>query len=73
MFGNEFEDTDLQREAKEIARKTVQQDDWERYVEGAAFKILKLEKEVARLKFHTYFIIFFVFVLPLLFAALGIR
>jgi len=65
MFGNEFEDTDLQREAKEIARKTVQQDDWERYVEGAAFKILKLEKQVERLTFNFWVFFFFIVLLPI--------
>jgi len=65
MFGNEFEDTDLKREAKEIARKTVQQDDWERYVEGAAFKILKLEKQVERLTFNFWVFFFFIVLLPI--------
>jgi hypothetical protein len=64
MFDNDFEDTDLKRKAKEVARKTVQAEDWERYVEGAAFKILKLEKEVGKLKSYVYFMLFFVFILP---------
>jgi len=71
MFRNEFEDTDLQREAKEIARKTVQNEDWERYVEGAAFKILKLEKQVERLTFNFWVFFFFIVVLPIFARIIG--
>ena len=67
MFSNEFEDQDMQREAREIARKTVQSDDWERYVEGAAYRILKLEKQVQRLTLNFWLFFFFVFVLPIFF------
>ena len=75
MFDND-EDYELQREAKEVARKTMQMDDWERYVEGAAFKILKLEREVQRLKrltFNIYLGAFLLFGLPVILAVLGLR
>jgi hypothetical protein len=71
MFDND-EDYELQKEAKEVARKTMQMDDWERYVEGAAFKILKLEREVQRLRFNFYMLIFFIFGLPILLRILGV-
>jgi hypothetical protein len=71
MFDND-EDYELQKEAKEVARKTMQMDDWERYVEGAAFKILKLEREVQRLRFNFYMLIFFIFGLPIILRLLGI-
>ena len=72
MFDND-EDYELQKEAKEVARKTIQTNDWERYVEGAAFKILKLEHEVQRLRFNFYMLIFFIFGLPILLRILGVR
>ena len=72
MFNND-EDYELQREAKEVARKTMQMNDWERYVEGAAFKILKLEREIQRLKFNIYLGAFLLFGLPVILAVLGIR
>jgi hypothetical protein len=71
MFDND-EDYELQKEAKEVARKTMQMDDWERYVEGAAFKILKLEREVQRLRFNFYMLVFFIFGLPILLRILGV-
>ena len=71
MFTNEHEEHDMKREAKEIARKTVQMDDWERYVEGAAYRILKLEKQVQRLTFNFWLFFFFVFVLPIFFRVGG--
>jgi len=71
MFDND-EDYELQKEAKEVARKTMQMDDWERYVEGAAFKILKLERELTRLKFNFYLLLFFIFGLPIILRLLGI-
>lgn len=69
MFDN---DEELQREAKEVARKTIQMNDWERYVEGAAFKIIKLEREVQRLRVNLYMMIFFIFGLPILLRILGV-
>ena len=71
MFDNN-EDYELKQEAKEVARKTMQMDDWERYVEGAAFKILKLERELTRLKFNFYCLLFFIFGLPIILRLLGI-
>ena len=65
-------DEELQREAKEVARKTIQMNDWERYVEGAAFKIIKLEREVQRLRVNLYMMIFFIFGLPILLRILGV-
>lgn len=72
MFNNDEENYELQREAKEVARKTMQMDDWERYVEGAAFKILKLERELTRLKLNFYFLLFFIFGLPIILRLVGI-
>ena len=66
------EDEEIQAEAKEVARKTVMADDWQGYVEGAAFRIIKLEREVQRLRFNFYFLIFFIFVLPVILKILGI-
>ena len=66
MFDN---DHDLKQEAKQVARKTMMADDWEGYVEGAAFKILKLEKTVQRLQTNFYILLFVLFVLPIFFRA----
>jgi hypothetical protein len=71
MFNN-FEDDEIQAEAREVARKTVQADDWQGYVEGAAFRIIKLEREVQRLRFNFYMLIFFIFGLPILLRILGV-
>jgi len=65
MFNNPYDDDEIQKEAREIARKTVQMDDWEKYVEGAAFKIIKLERELGRLKFNFWLLVFLIFVLPI--------
>ena len=62
MFDDEEE---LQQEAKQIARRTMQSDDMEGYIEGAAFKILKLERELSRLKTNFWVMVFIIFVLPL--------
>jgi hypothetical protein len=63
MFYND--DEEIQAEAREVARKTMQMDDWERYVEGAAFRIIKLERELSRLKINFYILLFVLFVLPI--------
>lgn len=65
MFNNPYDDDEIQKEAREVARKTVQMDDWEKYVEGAAFKIIKLERELGRLKFNFWLLVFLIFVLPI--------
>jgi hypothetical protein len=71
MFYND-DDEEIQAEAREVARKTVQANDWERYVEGAAYRIIKLEREVDRLKTHIYIMIFIIFVLPIMLKIMGI-
>jgi hypothetical protein len=63
MFYND--DEEIQAEAREVARKTMQMDDWERYVEGAAFRIIKLERELSRLKINFYILLFVLFILPI--------
>jgi hypothetical protein len=47
-------------------------DDWQGYVEGAAFRIIKLEREVQRLRFNFYMLIFFIFGLPIILRVLGV-
>lgn len=69
MFNNPYNEEEIQKEAREVARKTVQMQDWEKYVEGAAFKIIKLERELGRLKFNFWFLVFILFVLPVFFRA----
>jgi len=66
MFDDEEE---LQQEAKQIAKRTMMSDDMEGYIEGAAFKILKLERELGRLKTNFYILLFILFVLPIFFRA----
>ena len=66
MFDDEEE---LQQEAKQIAKRTMMSDDMEGYIEGAAFKILKLERELGRLKTNFYILLFVLFVLPIFFRA----
>ena len=61
------DDEDLKQEAKQVAQKTIMSDDWQGYVEGAAFKILKLERELSRLKINFYILLFILFVLPIFF------
>jgi len=63
------DDEEIQQEAREVARKTVQMQDWQKYVEGAAFKIIKLEREVNRLKVNFYLLLFILFVVPIFFRA----
>jgi hypothetical protein len=72
LFNNPYEDEEIQEEAREVARKTMQMDDWQAYVEGAAFRIIKLEREVSRLRFNFLLLIFFIFGLPIMFRILGI-
>jgi hypothetical protein len=62
MFDDEEE---LQQEAKQIAKRTMMSDDMEGYIEGAAFKILKLERELGRLRTNFYILLFVLFVLPM--------
>jgi hypothetical protein len=64
MFDDEEE---LKQEAKQIARRTMQSDDMEGYIEGAAFKILKLERSLSRLTTNFYILLFVLFVLPIFF------
>jgi hypothetical protein len=71
MFNN-YEDDEIQEEAREVARKTMEADDWRGYVEGAAFRIIKLEREVQRLRFNLYLLMFFIFGLPIIFRILGV-
>ena len=66
MFDDEEE---LKQEAKQIARRTMQSDDMEGYIEGAAFKILKLERNLSRLTTNFYILLFILFVLPIFFRA----
>jgi hypothetical protein len=66
MFDDEEE---LQQEAKQIAKRTMMSDDMEGYIEGAAFKILKLERELNRLRTNFYVLLFVLFVLPIFFRA----
>jgi hypothetical protein len=66
MFDDEEE---LQQEAKQIAKRTMMSDDMEGYIEGAAFKILKLERELSRLRTNFYVLLFVLFVLPIFFRA----
>jgi hypothetical protein len=66
MFDDEEE---LKQEAKQIARRTMQSDDMEGYIEGAAFKILKLERSLSRLTTNFYILLFILFVLPIFFRA----
>jgi hypothetical protein len=66
MFDDEEE---LQQEAKQIAKRTMMSDDMEGYIEGAAFKILKLERELSRLRTNFYILLFVLFVLPIFFRA----
>jgi len=63
------DDEELQQEAKQIAKRTMMSDDMEGYIEGAAFKILKLERELGRLKTNFYILLFILFVLPIFFRA----
>jgi hypothetical protein len=60
-----FDDEELKQEAKQIAKRTMMSDDMEGYIEGAAFKILKLERELSRLKTNFWVMVFIIFVLPL--------
>ena len=71
FFNNPYEDEEIQQEAREVARKTIQADDWQGYVEGAAFRIIKLEREVQRLRFNFLLLIFFIFGLPIILRILG--
>jgi len=64
MFDDEEE---LKQEAKQIARRTMQSNDMEGYIEGAAFKILKLERSLSRLTTNFYILLFILFVLPIFF------
>lgn len=66
-----YSDEDIKKEAKEVARKTVESDDWEKYVEGAAFRIIKLERQVEVLTRNFWIIFFFIFVLPLFARMMG--
>ena len=66
MFDDEEE---LKQEAKQIAQRTMQSDDMEGYIEGAAFKILKLERSLSRLTTNFYILLFILFVLPIFFRA----
>lgn len=66
-----YSDEDIKKEAKEVARKTVESDDWEKYVEGAAFRIIKLERQVEVLTRNFWIIFFFIFVLPLVARMMG--
>ena len=63
------DDEELQQEAKQIAKRTMMSDDMEGYIEGAAFKILKLERDLGRLKTNFYILLFVLFVLPIFFRA----
>ena len=63
------DDEELKQEAKQIARRTMQSDDMEGYIEGAAFKILKLERSLSRLTTNFYILLFVLFVLPIFFRA----
>ena len=60
------ENEEIAKEAKEIARKTIEAGDLEKYVEGAAFRIIKMEREISRLKFNFYTFVFILVVLPVL-------
>ena len=64
-----FDEEELQQEAKQIAKRTMMSDDMEGYIEGAAFKILKLERELGRLRTNFYILLFVLFVLPIFFRA----
>jgi hypothetical protein len=66
MFDDEEE---LKQEAKQIAKRTMMSDDMEGYIEGAAFKILKLERSLSRLTTNFYILLFILFVLPIFFRA----
>ena len=67
----DYENDEIEAEAREVARKTIAANDWEGYVKGAAYRIIKLEREVQRLRFNMYLLIFFIFGLPILFRILG--
>ena len=64
MFFNN--DEELKQEAREIARRTMQSDDIKGYIEGEAFRVLKLERDLASLKNNFWILVFVIFVLPMI-------
>lgn len=65
LFGSKPEH-EIQQEAKTVARNTTDDPTMQKYIEGAAFKIIKLEEKVDRLTTNFWVLVFILFVLPLL-------
>lgn len=64
MFSRPEEE--ILQEAKQVARNTTDDPTMQKYIEGAAYKIIKLEEKVDRLTANFWLLVFLLFVLPLL-------
>lgn len=64
MFG--INDEEIEREAREVARKSTDDPTLQKFIEGNVFRIKKLEEELSRLKTNFWLLVFLLFVLPLL-------
>ena len=64
MFG--LNDEDIQKEAREVARKSTNDPTLQKFIEGNVFRIKKLEEELTRLRTNFWILIFILFILPLL-------
>jgi len=64
MFGQS--DDEIQTKAKQVAKSTTDDPTMQKYIEGAAYKIIKLEEKVDRLTLNFWALVFILFILPLL-------
>ena len=64
MFGKP--DEEILQEAKQVARNTTDDPTMQKYIEGAAYKIIKLEEKVEKLTMNFWLFVFIIFILPIL-------
>jgi len=60
------QDDEVANQAREVARNTTDDPVMQRYIEGAAYKIITLENDVKTLKTNYWILIFVIFVFPIL-------
>lgn len=65
MLGFGKDDASIASEAKEIARKSTNDPTLQKYIEGASFKIIKLEDKLERLTLNFWMLVFIIFILPI--------
>lgn len=65
MFGKP--DEEIIQEAKQVARNTTDDPTMQKYIEGAAYKIIKLEEQVEKLTMNFWLFVFIIFILPIFF------